>query len=110
AKARMKTGWRCSSAYMTIMKLTARTPKRVTAFTGTTLVLDAVRRLQIENLLAELDASIADVDAGTSYEPPDLILAFPHQGCRAPRPTTARLDAMRQAATPILSIEANGLS
>jgi hypothetical protein len=29
---------------MTIMKLTARTPKRVTAFTGTTLVLDAARR------------------------------------------------------------------
>jgi hypothetical protein len=29
---------------MTIMKLTARTPKRVTAFIGTTLVLDAVRR------------------------------------------------------------------
>src|SRR5947209_5413317 len=51
----MKTLWRRSSAYMAIMKLTARTPKRVTAFIGTTLVHDAAQRRDGPDAVGRLD-------------------------------------------------------
>jgi hypothetical protein len=46
---------------MTIMKLTARTPKRVTAFMATTLACDAVRRREALVLsIMDREETIAD--------------------------------------------------